>query len=89
MSNDVIPELKNLLSQATLGHPYDPSSVQREKFLIEHLSEQVRQWETGEMTYEELTNTFAEHDLGTFDLDLWIQSKADEGVYFSPFEDNE
>lgn len=83
---DVAEELYDLLSHHLLGSPYDPRSVHPERFLIDHLVEQVRWWEVGSVTYPELRSTFSEHDLKGFSLDRWIASKADEGEYYLPEE---
>lgn len=83
---DIALELRDLLSHHLLGHPYDPSSTHREKFLIDHLVEQYRWWEVGSVTYQELRDTFAQHNLGNFDLDAWITSKAEEDEIDLPSE---
>lgn len=83
---DVAEELYDLLAHHLLGSPYDPRSVHEERFLIDHLVEQVRWWELGSVTYAELKSTFSAHDLKGFDLDRWIVSKAEEGEYFLPEE---
>ncbi|MDQ2066750.1 hypothetical protein Q9295_10205 [Xinfangfangia sp. CPCC 101601] len=78
---DVIPELKDLLSHHLLGTPYDPTSTQRERFVIDHLAHETRLWETGGNTDEELKAIFGQHDLGQFDLEQWIESKVASGDY--------
>ncbi len=79
--NDLIPELKDLLSHHLLDSPYDPESRHREKFLIDHLAFLVRQWEVGDISLEELVASFRSEPLGNFDILSWIQSKTDEGEY--------
>lgn len=83
---DVAEELYDLLSHHLLGSPYDPRSVHPERFLIDHLVEQVRWWELGSLTYAELRSIFSEHDLKGFSLASWIAQKASEDEYELPEE---
>jgi hypothetical protein len=85
-----IPELRDLLSHHMLNTPYDTSSNKPERWLTDHLVEQVIDWEIGTTSTEKLMAVFDQHksQLGTFDLLLWIQSKVDEGEYSDPFEED-
>lgn len=83
---DVAEELYDLLAHHLLGSPYDPRSLHDERFLIDHLVEQLRWWEVGSITYEELRSIFSAHDLKGFSLDLWIAQKAAEDEYELPEE---
>ena len=75
-------QLADLLSQHMLGHPYDPDSLHDEKFVIDHLIEEVMAYEGGMNTYQELKAIFSQHNTGTFDLDQWLQVQVDAGVYW-------
>lgn len=77
-------ELKDLLSHHMLEHPYDPDSTLRENFVIDHLVEEVLNYEVGDNSYQELKAIFRQQDTGTFDFDKWMQSKVDSGEYFPP-----
>lgn len=87
--SDPKPQLKDLLSYELTGEPYDSSSVHREKFLVDHLTEKVGDWEVGDLSFDELQAAFGQHDLGQFDFLLWMQSKADEGIYEIPSEEDQ
>lgn len=74
-------QLADLLSQHMLGQPYDPSSVHDERFVIDHLIEEVMGYESGMNSYQELKAIFGQHNTGTFDLDQWLQAQVDAGEY--------
>lgn len=82
-------ELPDILSQHTLGQPYDPSSRSPERFVIDFLEEQVEDWEQGSISTANLLATFNQHNTGSFDIRSWLQSKVDEGVYVWPEDDAE
>jgi hypothetical protein len=74
-------ELETLLSDQLTQSAYDRSSKQPERFLIDHLVEQVQDWGIGRISTQELRAAFSEHDLGNFNIDQWISTKVAEGVY--------
>ncbi len=80
-------ELRDLLSQVLLESSYDPSSLHREKFLIDHLVEKLEEWETGDITRADLDQTFARHLGDTFDLGAFMDRMVAAGEYF-PDEPN-
>jgi hypothetical protein len=86
MTPDPATELKSILSHSMTNSDYDPKSTQRERFVIDHLVEEVRNWEQGTNTYAELRAIFAEQDVGNFSLDHWIASIADQDIYDLPDE---
>lgn len=81
--NDLTSELQDTLSHHMLGHPYDPASRTREKFVIDHLSEALSGFSLGDYSLSELDAIFSQHDTGQFDLLLWMQSKVEAG-HFDP-----
>ena len=82
-------ELKNLLSHHIQDTPYDPSSVHSERWLIDHLVEQVIDWEIGTTSTDKLMAVFDQHrdQLGSFDLVRWIESKVAEGTHGDPWNE--
>ena len=84
-------ELKSLLSHHMRGSPYDPSDTSPERWLIDHLVEQVIDWEIGTTPTDKLVAVFEQHkkDLDSFDLLRWIESKVAEGIYSDPWTDEE
>lgn len=84
MRNDPIKELENILSHSMTQSEYDPKSTQRERFVIDHLVEQVHSYASGEITFAELQAIFSEQNTGNFSLDHWMKSKVDEGSFSEP-----
>lgn len=76
-----LKDLESTLAHQMLSSSYDRKSTHPERFLIDHLVEQVQAWGVGEVSIEELRATFLEHDIGNFDIDQWIATKVEEGVY--------
>lgn len=74
-------DLKEVLSEHFFGHPYDPNSIHEERFRIDRLIEVLEGWELGDYSDEELVRHFRVLGPKDFDVMLWMQSKADEGVY--------
>jgi hypothetical protein len=80
-------DLYDLLSHHMLGTKYDPDSLHEERFVIDHLVQEVRMWEMGSNDYSELRAIFAEQNTGQFNLDHWIASNAaNDGHYELPDE---
>ena len=85
---DPIEDLKSILSMELLSAAYDGTSSSTEIDLIKSLVWQVKLWEHGSMSTEDLERSFSRHDLGNFDLLFWIQSNVDAGEYMWPDDDD-
>jgi hypothetical protein len=85
-----IPELKDLLSYGLNDRPYDRSSADSDRWLIDHLVEQFIDWEIGTTSSRDLKIAFDQHKarLGDFDLLSFIEEKAAEGEYAKDWADD-
>lgn len=74
-------QLRDLLSEQLLGGSYDPNSIHREKFLIDHLVESLEEMELGDIELSELRSRFRRHLGSSFDLDAFLRRWEAAGVY--------
>lgn len=81
MFNDPIPGLRSLLRKKLTGSTEAPSMSTREYWLIDSLCEIVEDYGQGVYSRDEVREHFRDAQIPGFDIDLWIQSKEDEGVY--------
>lgn len=82
-------ELKSLLSHHLSQTPYNPDDTSESRWLVDHLVEQVIDWEIGTTNTNKLRAIFSTHKsaLGSFDILEWLQSKHEEGEYADPLTD--
>jgi hypothetical protein len=74
-------ELADILSTHMLGGPYDPSSTQRERFIIDHLVEAMDGFALGDYEWSEIKAIFGAHKLGGFDLDSFAATLVEDGDF--------
>lgn len=91
MTQDLIPELRDLLANSITGNAYTNDSHDSDRWLVDHLVEQVRDWESGSTSTEKLLQVFEQEKprLGGFEILPWIESKVDEGYYDDPWTTEE
>lgn len=77
---DHILDLKEALSENLLNAEYDPKANTEESMNIRALADAVRQFDVGQIEYDELTALFARL-APNFDITHWLDKMVGEGIY--------
>jgi hypothetical protein len=76
-----INDLRETLSQKLLGSSYDPKGYTPEHVKIRKLAEVVMGFDLADVTLDELRVIFRNNNIPDFDLDQWLLSWVEQGVY--------
>lgn len=79
--SEAVADLKDLLSTELLGKSWDPQDFSQERWLMEHLVEQVRSMEIGDADLEEVRAEFERHGLATSLFDPWFAQQVELDRY--------